>query len=68
MKMENCNQEILTSTMISYGQSKYIGIYALASIANEWGRRDKGGSVCDNTTFGLQIQIKWNAKNIAKNL
>ena len=35
MKMENCNQEILTSTMISYGQSKYIGIYALASIANE---------------------------------
>ena len=35
MKMENCNQEILTSTMISYGQSKYIGINALASIANE---------------------------------
>lgn len=35
MKMENCNQEILTSTMISYGQSKYIGIYALASTANE---------------------------------
>lgn len=35
MKIEIDNQEISTSTMISYGQSKYTGIYALAFVANE---------------------------------
>lgn len=35
MKIEIGNQEISTSTMISYGQSKYTGVYPLAFAANE---------------------------------
>lgn len=35
MKIESCNQEISTNTKTLYGQSKYIGVYALASVSNE---------------------------------
>lgn len=32
MKIESCNQEISTNTKTLYGQSKYTGVYALASL------------------------------------